>query len=122
MTNLGQSLNNHKNRAIKLEIPSTAPTLHLVGEVEGIALALQTAEVLAFVILYVEDRHYPPSYKEIMQANKLASPGVVQYHLNHLRKVGVLDWDRSQSRTLRVLRPVQLQFRGAPPYPSEINA
>lgn len=46
---------------------------------------------------------YPPTVREIGGMVGLTSPAAVQYHLDRLRKDGVISWDRQKARSVRVL-------------------
>lgn len=68
-------------------------------------LTPKQAQILQFIQRFIEQHHYSPSYKEIMQQFELNSPGSVYKFIQTLKRKGVLT---NQEKGHRSLLPVQL--------------
>ncbi|MBU1032423.1 MAG: transcriptional repressor LexA [Patescibacteria group bacterium] len=65
-------------------------------------------EVLDFIVSFINDRSYPPSFREIAAGLNLASPSTVHVHIQALRERGYL---RGQGSTSRDLEPTDKVVR-----------
>jgi repressor LexA len=66
-------------------------------------------EVLDFIVSFINDRGYPPSFREIASGLELASPSTVHVHIQALRERGFLH--ESGSATSRDLEPTDKAVR-----------
>ena len=60
-------------------------------------------EVFDFIVAYIADRAYPPTYGEIQVGVGLRHRSAVMSHLIALRRKGWLTWQDGSARTLRTL-------------------
>jgi len=58
------------------------------------------SEILAFLSRFMADNGYPPSVREIAAGVGLRSTASVHYHLEALRRAGLIDMDGSKNRTI----------------------
>jgi repressor LexA len=58
--------------------------------------------VLAFLAEFIDDKGYPPSYRQIAEACQISSTSVVDYNLQVLEREGYLRRDREVSRGLEL--------------------
>ena len=63
--------------------------------------------ILEAIQLYIRQHQYPPSVREIAAMVGLASTATVHRHLRRLREKGLIEWEPSSPRTLRVKNHVQ---------------
>nr|WP_294490629.1 hypothetical protein [uncultured Anaerosporobacter sp.] len=61
-------------------------------------------EILEYIVTYIQQHSYAPSYREIAEAVGLRSMSSVQNHIEVLKRMGMLetDEDNSVARALRV--------------------
>lgn len=61
-------------------------------------------EILGFIITYIQEHGYSPSYKEIGEGVGLKSMSSVYSHVNKMLQTGMLETDAGESapRALRV--------------------
>lgn len=57
-------------------------------------------EILQFIQRFIDQHHYSPSYREIMEHFELTSPGSVYKHIRTLQRKGVLAADKHSHRSL----------------------
>jgi repressor LexA len=57
-------------------------------------------EILQFIQNFIEQHHYSPSYREIMQHFDFTSPGSVYKHLRTLQRKGVLTAEKHSHRSV----------------------
>ena len=57
-------------------------------------------EVLDFIVQFINEQGYPPSYREIAEGLNLASPSTVHVHIQALRERGFLRANGGNSREL----------------------
>ena len=57
-------------------------------------------KILEFVTGFIRENHYAPSVREICAAVGLQSTATVHYHLNALRKEGLIQMDEMKKRTI----------------------
>jgi repressor LexA len=57
-------------------------------------------EVLDYIVSFINDRGYPPSFREIASGLNLASPSTVHVHIQALRERGFIRNNGSSSRDL----------------------
>ena len=63
--------------------------------------------ILLAIQQYIHQHRYPPSVREIAAMVGLASTATVHGHLRRLREKGLIEWEPSCPRTLRVRNHVQ---------------
>lgn len=68
-------------------------------------------EVLDFIITFINDRGYPPSYREIADGLGLASPSTVHVHIQALRERGFLRANEGGGGVARELEPTSKAVR-----------
>ena len=66
------------------------------------ALTPRQREILNVISQSMQDRGYPPSVREIVEAVGLNSPSTVHNHLNTLQKMGFLRRDPTKPRAIEV--------------------
>jgi repressor LexA len=72
-------------------------------------LTSKQQEILHFIQRFIEQHHYSPSYREIMQHFDFTSPGSVYKHIHTLMRKGVLTAEKQSHRSLMPIqtpRPV----------------
>ncbi len=62
-------------------------------------------EVLDFIVDFIHERGYSPSYREIAQGLNLASPSTIHLHIQALRERGFLRATSGEGRLNRELEP-----------------
>lgn len=67
--------------------------------------------ILAFLAEFIEEKGYPPSYRQIAQACQISSTSVVDYNLDVLEREGYLRRDRDISRGLELTDHSQRKSR-----------
>ena len=70
--------------------------------IEDVALTHRQKEVLDFIVAFVEDNGYSPSYEELAAGLKLASVATVHKHIQALESRGYLRRSFNQSRSIDV--------------------
>jgi repressor LexA len=70
-------------------------------------LTLKQREILHFIQRFIEQHHYSPSYREIMQYFDFASPGSVYKYVRTLKRKGVLEGEKNSHRSLLPVQPPQ---------------
>lgn len=68
-------------------------------------------EVLDFIVNFINDRGYPPSYREIATGLELASPSTVHTHIQALRLRGYLHESDAGGAANRELEPTDKAVR-----------
>lgn len=68
-------------------------------------------EVLDFIVQYIHDQGYAPSYREIASGLELASPSTVHAHIQALRTRGYLRAGTTETTTARELEPTEKAVR-----------
>lgn len=63
-------------------------------------LTAKQSEILHFIQHFIEQYHYSPSYREIMEHFDFTSPGSVYKHIHTLKRKGVLTAEKSSHRSL----------------------
>lgn len=63
-------------------------------------LTKRQQQILDFIRECIEEKHYPPSVREIGQAIGLSSPSTVHAHLNALEQKGYIKRDGAKSRSM----------------------
>lgn len=61
-------------------------------------------ECLIIINLFIKEKHYSPTIREIAKEMRLNSPTTVLTHLKELRRKGYITWEEGQSRTIRILK------------------
>ncbi|AIY81795.1 transcriptional repressor LexA [Clostridium botulinum] len=61
-------------------------------------------EIYEFLKLYIENKGYPPSVREICEAVSLRSTSTVHGHLKRLEKKGLIRRDPTKPRALEIVR------------------
>lgn len=67
--------------------------------------------ILAFLAEFIDEKGYPPSYRQIAQACQISSTSVVDYNLDVLEREGFLRRDRDISRGLELTDHSQRRSR-----------
>jgi repressor LexA len=65
-------------------------------------------KILDFLREYQKQNNYPPSIREIGESTGISSTSVVNYYLDQLEKMGMIERDRKISRGVRVSNPIPL--------------
>lgn len=65
-------------------------------------LTKRQAQILAYIKECIEEKHYPPSVREIGEAIGLSSPSTVHAHLNALEEKGYIKREGAKSRSMVV--------------------
>ncbi|PAD67130.1 hypothetical protein CHH83_20595 [Bacillus sp. 7586-K] len=60
-------------------------------------------EVLDIIIEHYDEKGYAPSYREIAKRMDIASSSTIQGYLERLKSKGLVTWEPSQPRTLKVI-------------------
>lgn len=55
------------------------------------------------VLAFTARRGYPPTYREIGRETGISSTGALAFHLNKLKRQGVITWEPGCPRTLAVV-------------------
>lgn len=66
------------------------------------ALTERQDKILTYISTAIEDHGYPPTIREIGKAVGISSTSVVNYHLNKLKDMGLLERDGQVSRGLKI--------------------
>lgn len=61
------------------------------------------AEIYNFIINYVEEHLYSPTVREICNGVGLKSTSSVSYRLKRLQKRGLIEYNRMEPRTIKIL-------------------
>ena len=85
-------------------IPSFA---HMISK-----LTPKQKEVLDYIVSFINDQGFPPSYREIASGLKLASPSTVHVHIQSLRDAGYLRGGAGES-SMRSLEPTDKAVKWA---------
>lgn len=67
-------------------------------------LTPRVRDVYEAVKSHIEEKHYPPTYREISRITGHKSIATVFKHMDTLKHLGYLDWDPKLKRTIRVLK------------------
>lgn len=71
------------------------------------SLTPKQLEILQFIQRFIEQHHYAPSYREIMQHFNLSSPGSVYKHIRTLQRKGALSAEKHSHRSIKPIQTVQ---------------
>ncbi len=74
------------------------------------ALTERQQKILDFIAASIEDQGYPPTIREIGKQVGISSTSVVNYHLNKLKDMGLLDRDNQVSRGLKLTDKARLEI------------
>lgn len=75
--------------------------LKMDAKVEGVKRRLR---IMYFIKNYLNENGYPPSFREIGVAVGLASSSTVKTHMDILKKQGLITFNPSSPRTIRVIK------------------
>ncbi|MDO8617891.1 MAG: transcriptional repressor LexA [Candidatus Uhrbacteria bacterium] len=75
------------------------------------SLTPKQKEVIDFIVNFINDRGYSPSYREIASGLELASPSTVHAHIQALRLRGYLRGSESSNSGTRELEPTDKAVR-----------
>jgi repressor LexA len=67
-------------------------------------LTKKQSEILAVITEYIDQHGYAPSIREIGDIMHLVSPSTVYMHLTKLKEKGLVTWEPTQPRTLRLVK------------------
>lgn len=70
-----------------------------------ITLTPREEQALAFIVAFIKANQYPPSVRELQTELGLASTQPAHLLLTRLRDKGVIEWQPSQPRTIRMVLP-----------------
>lgn len=70
------------------------------------ALTKRQRSILDFIVGFIGENHYPPTFEEIRQGLSLSTKSLVNYHLSALETAGYVERDRLTPRGLRLATPV----------------
>jgi repressor LexA len=60
-------------------------------------------KIIGVIREFIHLHGYPPSYRELGEILKLASPSTVKGHLVSLREKGYVNWEEGRPRTLHII-------------------
>jgi repressor LexA len=66
-------------------------------------LSAKQAQILDFLRVWLDDRDYPPSIRDIQEGCSISSTSVVDYNLRKLEEKGLIHRDREISRGIELL-------------------
>ncbi|MEK8128631.1 transcriptional regulator [Paenibacillus filicis] len=66
-------------------------------------LSKRQEDILSVIAHYAALNGYPPTFREVADLVGLQSSSTIHGHLERLKKKGLLDWEESKPRTLRIL-------------------
>ncbi|HUT21958.1 MAG TPA: transcriptional repressor LexA [Candidatus Bipolaricaulota bacterium] len=69
-------------------------------------LTKKQTEILRFVIDYVKEYDFAPSYREIGEHFKISSPATIHQHIQTLKTKGYLDVDAQKARSIELTSKV----------------
>ncbi|MFZ5365649.1 MAG: transcriptional repressor LexA [Patescibacteria group bacterium] len=69
-------------------------------------LTKKQSEILRFIIDYVKEYDYAPSYREIGDNFKISSPATIHQHIQMLKSKGYLDVDAQKARSIELTSKV----------------
>lgn len=75
------------------------------------ALTLRQERILHEIEAFIERHGYPPTIREIGRAVGISSTSVVNYHLNKLKKAGVISRDGQVSRGIKLAEALGASFK-----------
>lgn len=61
-------------------------------------------KMMHYIKMFVKEKNYPPSIREIGDALEIKSTSTVKGQLDRLRSAGYLTWEEGKPRTLRVIQ------------------
>lgn len=64
-------------------------------------------EILQFIQRFIDQHHYSPSYREIMQHFNMTSPGSVYKHIRTLQRKGALAAEKHSHRSLKPIQEIE---------------
>lgn len=85
--------------------------------------------IMQFIELFIERNGYSPTVMEIADGSGLASTSTTQRHLNFLKVRGVITWQPSVARTIKIIKKEVTRVKDHPiiekikktGYPHEMN-
>lgn len=60
-------------------------------------------KIYDFIVSYIQEKQYPPSYREICEGTGIKSTCGVHDHIHKLVEMGVISMECDKPRTIRVL-------------------
>ena len=86
-------------------------------------LTKRQKQILDFISICVNEKHCPPSVREIGEAIGLSSPSTVHAHLNALEQKGYIKRDGAKSRSMSITSKAQsFESEPSPSAPSQAHA
>ncbi|MEK4966309.1 transcriptional regulator [Cytobacillus sp. FSL R7-0696] len=67
-------------------------------------LTTRQREVLDTLEKYVDEKNYPPSYRELSELTGIPSSSTISRILHSLRDYEYVSWNEGQPRTLRITK------------------
>src|SRR5689334_111469 len=78
-------------------------------------------EIYDYLTRYVDDHGYPPTVREIGEAEGLASPSTVHAHLANLERAGLIKRDPTKPRALELVGRERSRAADTPPAVSDVR-
>ncbi len=73
-------------------------------------LPLKTIAALEFITAHLAEKHYPPTYREILATTGMSTMSLVAYHLGLLREAGLITWTPRAPRSIRLVNNAAVQL------------
>ncbi len=70
-------------------------------------LSPRAQKLYDWLVQYICTHQDPPQIREMMKAMAVSSPSSIQVHLQQLKAKGYIDWNQRESRTLRIIAPLE---------------
>ena len=64
-------------------------------------------DILQAIENYIHKNCYSPSIRELCEITGKNSPATIHYYLKKLKKLGYINFNENQNRTIRVIRKVK---------------
>lgn len=62
-----------------------------------------TKKVYDFLVGYIKEKGYPPSFRDISEGTGIKSTNTVYHHMHQLKEKGVISFEDNRPRTIKVL-------------------
>ena len=70
-------------------------------------LSEEQQEILESIDEYINANGYSPSIRDLCEITGRNSPATIHYHLKKLKKLGYINYNEKECRTIRILRKVE---------------
>lgn len=99
------SYHNHNTNKYSLLVLKTNECSYKIKENErGDCVTKRQEEVLQVIALYIDEKGYAPSMRELAVYLNVKSVSTVYSFLESLKRKGYVTWEESKPRTLQVLK------------------